>query len=89
MSAIVLVEYVHELLVSHLDEVIIHLGEKEWGQSRAVQTNREHAADQSRAVPTKGVDSNRRRERVGAEPSSTDKSRKFVDWSEPSSYDKH
>ncbi|KAG8332469.1 hypothetical protein J6590_022682 [Homalodisca vitripennis] len=33
-------------------------------------------------------DRNRRRERVGAEPSSTNKSRKFVDWSEPSSSDK-
>ncbi|KAG8297598.1 hypothetical protein J6590_031641 [Homalodisca vitripennis] len=31
---------------------------------------------------------NQRRERVGAEPSSTDKSRKFVDWSEPSSANK-
>ncbi|KAG8322087.1 hypothetical protein J6590_029785 [Homalodisca vitripennis] len=38
--------------MGHLDGVITRRGEKEWGQSRAVQTNPEYAADQSRAVPT-------------------------------------
>ncbi|KAG8308739.1 hypothetical protein J6590_102648, partial [Homalodisca vitripennis] len=34
-----------ELLMGHLDGVIIHLGGKEWRQSRAVQTNPEHDTD--------------------------------------------
>ncbi|KAG8308823.1 hypothetical protein J6590_100386 [Homalodisca vitripennis] len=37
---------VDELLVGQLLGLIINLGEKEWGQSRAVPTNPKHTAEQ-------------------------------------------